>query len=112
MQTLTLDQLNLVHISGGVKSILLAAEGGAFVVKVNLHAGTQGFLVTLRSDKPRRFTSSDAAISALRRIGITTVDVDASNWAPAQRKNERGNPQRAEALRATHRAAAAHKKAA
>ena len=92
MQPLTLDQLKLLHVNGGVRAIQLAGDGGAFTVKVNLHAQAQGVLVTQRSTKPRRFTSTDAALTALRRIGITIVDVDLSNWQPAERKTERGNP--------------------
>lgn len=112
MQPLTLDQLKLLHVNGGVRAIQLAGDGGAFTVKVHLQAQAQGFLVTQRSAKPRRFTSTDAALTALRRIGITVVDVDISNWQPGERKTERGNPGRAAALRATHEAAAAHKRAA
>ncbi|WP_054473809.1 MULTISPECIES: hypothetical protein [Achromobacter] len=114
MQPLTLDQLKLLHTNGGVRTVQLAGQGGAFVVNIQLQQEkARGFLVTLRSnDKPRRFSSTDAALTALRRIGITAVDVDISDWHPTERKHERGNPGRAAALRATHEAAAAHKRAA
>ncbi|MFY2610660.1 hypothetical protein ACUDCK_29800 (plasmid) [Achromobacter sp. CF-sbj1-Ac2-l] len=114
MQPLTLDQLKLLHTNGGVRTVQLAGQGGAFVVNIQLQQEkARGFLVTLRSnDTPRRFTSTDAALTALRRIGITAVDVDISDWHPNERKHERGNAGRSAALRATHQAAAAHKRAA
>src|SRR5262245_35993269 len=68
--------------AGGITSVTLKAEGGAFVVAVATRSGDDGVLVTTHSEEPRRFTDLRKALLLLREMGIASVQVDATRWNP------------------------------
>ena len=106
MQTLSLDQLRAATRAGGVTSVTLKAEGGTFVVAVATRNGDDGLLVTTRAKQPRRFTDLRKAMLLLREMGITSVLVDATHWNPDEAVAGTPRPDRSEALKRAHEAAA------
>jgi hypothetical protein len=106
MQALTLDQLRAATQTGGIASVSLKAEGGAFVVAVATRSGDEGLLVTTRSKEPRRFSDPRKAMLLLREMGITTVQVDATAWNPDEPSAGVARPDRSAAMKRAHEAAA------
>jgi hypothetical protein len=106
MQTLSLDQLRAATQVGGIMSVTLRAEGGTFVVAVATRNGEDGFLVTTRTRQARRFRDPRKALLLLREIGITSVQVDATDWNPNEAAGGTPRPDRSEALKRAHEAAA------
>jgi hypothetical protein len=106
MQTLTLAQLRATIQAGGIASITLKAEGGAFLVAVATRSGGDGLLVTTRTKEPRRFADLRKAMLLLREVGITTVQVDATRWNPSETAAGGTRPDRAMAMKRAHEAAA------
>lgn len=106
MQSMTLEQLRSVRASGGVAQVTLKATGGTFVVKIDTLSGVSAVLAKARSSEPRRFGNPAAALNALREIGITVGQFDASEWDPNAREPTAGGRGRGEALRKAHKASA------
>ena len=106
MQTLSLDQLRAATEAGGISSVTLKAEGGAFVVALATRNGDDGLLVTTRTRQPRRFSDLRKAILLLREMGIASVQVDATHWNPDEAAPRTPRPDRSEALKRAHEAAA------
>jgi hypothetical protein len=106
MQTLSLDQLRAATRVGGVTSVTLRAEGGTFVVAVGTRSGEEGFLVATRTRQARHFRDLRKALLLLREIGITTVQVDATDWKPDEAVAGTPRPDRSQALKRAHEAAA------
>jgi hypothetical protein len=106
MQALTLEQLRAASQSGGIESITLRAEGGAFVLAVATRSGDHGLLVTTRRKEPRRFADLRKAMLLLRGLGIATARVDTSDWNPEATGTRAARPDRAVAMKRAHEAAA------
>ena len=106
MQTLSLDQLRAATRVGGVTSVTLRADGGTFVVAVVTRNADDGLLVTTRTRQARRFRDLRKALLLLREIGITSVQVDATEWNPGEAMAGTPRPDRREALKRAHQAAA------
>ncbi len=106
MQTLSLDQLRAATQAGGIASVTLKAEGGAFVVTVVTRSGDDGLLVTTRSREPRRFTDLRKAMRLLREMGIASVQVDTTHWNPDEPMAGTPRPDRSAAMKHAHEAAA------
>jgi hypothetical protein len=106
MQTLSLDQLRAAARAGGIASVTLKAEGGAFVVAVATRGADDGLLVTTRTKQPRRFTDLRKALLLLRAMGITSVQVDATHWNPGEAMAGTPRPDRSVAMKRAHEAAA------
>ena len=106
MQTLSLDQLRAATQAGGITSVTLKAEGAAFVVAFATRNGDDGLLVTTRARQPRRFNDLRKAIVLLREIGIASMQVDATHWNPDEAATGTPRPDRSEALKRAHEAAA------
>lgn len=106
MQTLSLDQLRAATRAGGITSVTLKAEGGAFVLAVVTRSGDDGLLVTTRTKKPRRFTDLRKAMLLLREIGIASLQVDATHWNPDEAMAGAPRPDRSVAMKRAHEAAA------
>jgi hypothetical protein len=106
MQTLSLDQLRAATQAGGITSVTLRAEGGAFVVAVATRTGDDGLLVTTRTKQPRRFADLRKAMLLLREMGIASVQVDATLWNPDEAMAGTPRPDRSVAMKRAHEAAA------
>ncbi len=107
MQSMTLEQLRTASEAGGVSSVTLKGQGGAFLVQIATRNGAGAVLAKARSTEPRRFGNPATALSVLRDLGITVGQFDASEWNPAEREPlERSTDNRAQALRKAHEAAA------
>jgi len=106
MQTLTLEQLRATARAGGVASVTLKAEGGAFLVTVATRSGGDGLLITTRAKEPRRFADPRKAMLLLREMGIATARFDTSHWHPDKTSTGAPRPDRAVAMKRAHEAAA------
>lgn len=106
MQSMTVEQLRTATRAGGVDSVILKGQGGAFLVQIVTRSGADALLTKARSHEPRRFGNPVAALNVLRDIGITVGQFDARDWNPAEKATTAGNRGRAEAMRKAHRAAA------
>lgn len=105
MQTLTLEQLRITSKTGGIVSVAVKAQGKAFLVQIFMLKGS-ALLAKARSTEPRRFGNPFQAITLLREIGITNGTYDVSEYAPDADTPVRTRPDRTEALKRTHQAAA------
>lgn len=107
MQSMTLEQLRTASEAGGVSSVTLKGQGGAFLVQIATRNGSRAVLAKARSSEPRRFGNPATAMNVLRDVGITIGQFDASEWNPTEREPvERSSDSRAQALRKAHEAAA------
>lgn len=106
MQSMTLEQLRAARNAGGVAGVTLKGQGGMFLVQIATRSGANALLAKARSSEPRRFGNPAAALNALRDVGITMGQFDASEWNPAAKVPAPGTSGRAEALRKAHQAAA------
>jgi hypothetical protein len=106
MQTLSLDQLRAATQAGGITSVTLKAEGAAFVVVFATRNSDDGMLVTTRARRPRRFSDPRKAMVLLRDMGIASMQVDATHWNPDEAVAGKPRPDRSEALKRAHEAAA------
>lgn len=106
MQTMTIEQLRAASNAGGVSSVTLKGEGGAFLVQIDTRSGSGAVLAKARSTEPRRFGNPLAALNVLRDIGIMVGQFDASEYNPAEKAHDAGNRGRAAAMRGAHEAAA------
>jgi len=106
--SLNLDQFRTAFRAGGLRSISLRASGGKFFVTAQPRAGGQVTLGTTRGNKFRTFRNPAKAIEILHEMGARKLEVDTSEWSPAQADLEsRKRPDTAERQRRAH-AAAAH----
>lgn len=106
MQGMTLEQLRVASNAGGVLSVTLKGQGGAFVVQIHTRSGSGAVLSKARGGEPRRFGNPIAALSLLRDLGITVGQFDASDWNPAEKVVNSREDARAQVLRGAHQAAA------
>jgi len=106
MKNMTIEQLRAASDAGGVSSVTLKGQGGAFLVQIATRSGSGAVLSKARSTEPRRFGNPLAALKVLRDIGITVGKFDASEYDPADKEPDAGNRGRADAMREAHEAAA------
>lgn len=106
MQNMTIEQLRAVNKAGGVSSVILKGQGGAFLIQIVTRNGTDAVLSKARSSEPRRFGNPLVALNVLRTIGITLGKFDASEYDPTDKEPSVGNRGRADAMRTAHNAAA------
>jgi hypothetical protein len=104
MQPLTLGQFRAATTAGGVTSVTLKADGGAFIITIATRNGGDGLLVTTRARQPRRFTDLGKAMLLLRDLGIVTALVDATAWEPELVEGGMPRPDRAAAMKQAHEA--------
>lgn len=105
MQTLTLEQLRTTANTGGIVSVAVKAKGKTFLVQIFMLKG-DALLAKARSTKPRYFTNPFQAITLLRKLGITNGTYDVSEYTPEEKASTHTRPDRTEALKRTHQAAA------
>ena len=106
MQSLSLDQLRAATQAGGIASVTLKADGGAFVVAFATRNGDDGLLVTTRARHPRRFNDLRKAVVLLHEMGIASMQLDATHWNPDEAAAGTPRPDRSEVLKRAHEAAA------
>ena len=106
MHSMTLEQLRVASNSGGVSSVTLKGQGGAFLVQIDTRSGSGAVLSKARSSEPRRFGNPIAALSLLRDLGITIGQFDASDWNPDEKVVNSRDDARAQVLREAHEAGA------
>ena len=105
MQTLTLEQFRATVAAGGVLSVTLQAQGGAFAVQIETRRG-EAILVTSRQRAVRFFIDPRKALLLLRELGIRKVHLNAEAWQPEQADALRpARPDRAAQMKAAHAAA-------
>jgi hypothetical protein len=106
MQHMTLSQFRAAVAAGGVLSVTLRAQGGAFEVQAETRRG-DAVLIDTRHKAPRRFLDPRRALMLLRELGIRSARLDAEDWRPEQADQEKmSQPDSAAKLKATHEAAA------
>lgn len=105
MQNLTIEQLRTANHAGGIANVMVKAQGGGFFVHITTRNG-QAILTKARSNEPRCFTNPFQAITLLREVGITQGSYDVSQYDPDQKESTRTRPDRAEAMKRAHEAAA------
>jgi hypothetical protein len=104
MATNTIDHGTLSHLveAGAVRSIHIVGQSGGWFVMVR-YGMIERPLTAQRTRQARLFRKFETLVSYLRTIGIVRFDVDAANYDPDTLK---AKPDRAEALKQTHEAAA------
>ena len=105
MQSMTIEQLRAASDAGGVASVTLIGRGADFLVQIDIRSGSSAVLATARSSEPRRFGYPLTALNVLRDIGITVGRFDASEYDPAEKKEDTGNRGRTGPIREAHEAA-------
>jgi hypothetical protein len=104
---LNLDQFRATYRSGGFRSITIRALGGQFYVTAEPRTGERISLATTHGKKLRAFRNPAKAIEILFEMGAHKVEVDTSEWSPAQAALEASRrPDTAERQRLAHQAAA------
>lgn len=107
MQSMTIEQLRTASDTGGVSAVTLKGKGANFFVQIATRSGVRAVLAKARSGEPRHFGTPTAALNALRDVGITTCQVDATEWNPGAKESAPGG--RGRALREAHQSAAFNK---
>ena len=100
--TVKLATLRELVDAGTVRRVTLVGQTGGFAVIARY--GMQERALATKTGAPRLFASIDSAARELRTVGIAAFEVDAANFAPSDLLRRR-RPDRAEAMKAMHRAA-------
>lgn len=106
MATETIDHttLNRLVEAGAVRAAHAVGTSGGWALMVK-YGLTERPLAAQRSRQVRLFKKLETLVSYLKEVGIAHFDVDASNYSPdSQLRNMR--PDRSEAMKRTHEAAA------
>jgi len=83
MDNINLDQLRTAFLTGGVRTVGLAASGGLFLITAQLRdSGEWVVLKTTRGKQGRVFKDPGKAILLLHEIGVKKIAVDVSRWEP------------------------------
>ncbi|KOY61584.1 hypothetical protein AM629_13270 [Photorhabdus heterorhabditis] len=103
--TETIDHGTLSHLveAGAVRGAHIVGQPGGWAVMVR-YGMHERQLAAQRSRNVRLFRKFETLVSYLKKIGIARFDVDSSNYSPDTPNTSR--PDRAEALKRTHEAAA------
>lgn len=105
MHHYTLDQLRTTTETGGVLSVAIIAQGGAFHIEAETRRGSVT-LVKTRKNQLREFRDVTKALGLLRELGIREARIDTRNWRPEQADLGRpARPDRRAAMREAHEAA-------
>lgn len=105
MHNLTLDQFRTTVETGGILSVSLVAQGGAFHIEAETRRGN-AVLTKARGSALRQFRNTNKAMLLLRDLGIREARIDTRNWQPEQADLLRpGRPDSAAQLKTAHGAA-------
>jgi hypothetical protein len=102
----TIDHSTLTRLveKGSVNSAHIVANPGGWSIQIP-YGNKQCSLTAQRSRQLRLFKRLETLVSYLQDVGITSFDVDASNYDPLQIKTYT-RPDRSEAMKQAHDAAA------
>lgn len=105
MTTETIDHLTLSRLSeaGVVQSAQVIGQSGGWGIRVK-YGVTERVLAAQRGHQMRIFRKFETLVSYLKDLGIARFEVDALNFDASSLKRHR--PDRAEAMKAAHEAAA------
>ncbi|MHB1619147.1 MAG: antitoxin PaaA2 family protein [Sulfuricella sp.] len=110
MRTETIDHTTLSRLAeaGAVRSAHIIWQSGGWGVLVK-YGMIERALAAQRSHEVRIFRRFETLVSYLKGVGIVRFDVDAVHYDPASLKTTHKRPDRAEALKSAHQAAAYNK---
>lgn len=110
MSTETIDHTTLSRLAeaGAVRSAHIVGQNGGWGILVK-YGMTERALAAQRSHQVRIFRKFETLVSYLKGIGIARFDVDAVNYDPDTLKATRNRPDRSEAMKSAHEAAAYNK---
>ncbi|WP_025090843.1 hypothetical protein [Brucella intermedia] len=102
----TIDHTTLSRLveAGAVSGAHVVGQDGGWAIMIK-YGMAERALAAQRSRQVRLFKRMETLISYLKDVGITRFDVDTADYAPETVKT-RSRPDRAEALRRAHEAAA------
>lgn len=102
----TIDHTTLSRLveAGAVRGAHVVGQAGGWAVTVK-YGMAERSLATQRSRQVRLFKRMETLVSYLKAVGISHFDVDAADYTPEGGKDH-SRPDRAEALRRAHEAAA------
>jgi hypothetical protein len=102
----TIDHTTLSRLveAGAVRGARVVGQRGGWAVMIK-YGMAERALAAQRSRQIRLFKRMETLISYLKEVGISRFDVDAADYAPETVKTH-SRPDRAEALRRAHEAAA------
>ena len=96
MQKLNLEQFRITTETGGILSVSIVGDGGAFHIEAETRRGNIE-LAKSRGNLRREFRDATKALTLLREIGIREAKVDTKNWRP-ELSLRTSRPDRADAL--------------
>lgn len=107
MNTETIDHTTLSRLAeaGAVRSAHIVGQNGGWGILVK-YGMTERALAAQRSHQVRIFRKLETLVSYLKGVGIARFDVDAANYDPVSLKGARSRPDRSEAMKSAHQAAA------
>lgn len=107
MTTETIDHTTLARLAeaGAVRSAHVVGQPGGWGILVK-YGMTERALAAQRSHQVRIFRKFETLVTYLKGVGIARFDVDAVNFDAGSLKATRSRPDRAEALKHAHEAAA------
>ena len=110
MNTETIDHTTLTRLAeaGAVRSAHIVGQKGGWGILVR-YGMTERALAAQRSHQVRIFRKFETLVSYLKGVGIVHFDVDAVNFDAESLKTSRNRPDRAEAMKDAHEAAAYNK---
>lgn len=103
----TIDHGTLSRLveAGAVRGAHIVGQSGGWAVLVK-YGMTERPLAAQRSRQVRLFRRLETLVAYLKGVGIARFDVDAANYDPETPQDTRSRPDRAEALKRAHQAAA------
>lgn len=106
MATETIDHRALSQLveAGAVRGAQAVGRAGGWALVIK-YGATERSLAAQRSRQVRLFKRMDSLVAYLRQVGISSFEVDAANYTP-EGGRAHSRPDRAEALRNAHQAAA------
>ena len=104
-ETINHDTLSRLVEAGVVRAAHVIGQAGGWALSVK-YGMAERFLAAQRTGKLRLFRRLETAMAYLKGLGIHHFDVDASGYDAAEAKARRKRPDRAEALKRAHEAAA------
>ena len=110
MSTETIDHTTLSRLAeaGAVSSAHIIGQRGGWGILVKCGL-TERALAAQRSQQVRIFRKFETLVSYLKGVGIARFEVDAENYDAASLKTTHNRPDRAEAMKNAHAAAAYNK---
>lgn len=102
----TIDHTTLSRLveAGAVRGAYVVGQDGGWTIMIK-YGMAERALAAQRSRHVRLFKRMETLVSYLKEVGISRFDVDAADYAPETVKTH-SRPDRAEALRRAHEAAA------